>query len=144
MTPTPFPVALTLTQFLFDAGLPLLALRTAIRGNQYEVIDNMWCYMLSIFRATGKKLYAKLCVHVIHTLVRMKPELRTIWNEKRTASLRGHLGRNVAWDFTLERMNLEIATLLGSNITEERIGDVIRQLNGMRQVSAGNGRVLNK
>ena len=52
----------------------------------------------------------------------------------RTASLRGHVGRNVGWDFTLERMNLEVATLLGSDISGPRIEEVIRQLNGIRHI----------
>jgi hypothetical protein len=52
----------------------------------------------------------------------------------RTASLRGHNGRNVAWDFTFERMNLEIATMLGHDISPGRIQEVIRQLNGIRHI----------
>jgi hypothetical protein len=70
----------------------------------------------------------------------MKPEVRKIWDAMRTASLRGHKGRNVAWDFTLERMNLEIATMLGHDISPGRIQEVIRQLNGIRHI---RGAVLN-
>ena len=123
-----------LIYYLFFAGLPLLALRQAIRCNDYDTLNTMWMYMLPIFRATNKNLYAKLCVHVVHTIFRLKPELRDIHNAKRTASLRNHRGRNVGWDFTLERMNLEVATLLGDNVTPERVPEVIRQLNGIRRV----------
>ena len=119
-------------RYLFDAGLPLLALRNAIRSNNHATIDYMWLYMLNMFRASNKYLYSKMCVHVTHTHQRLLPELKSIWDDKRTASLRGHTGRNVAWDFTLERMNLEVQTLLGNNIVPERIGEVIRVLNGIR------------
>ena len=65
---------------------------------------------------------------------RLKPALRGVWDSKRTASLRGHRGRNVGWDFTLERMNLEVQEMLGTNVTPERIPEVIRVLNGIRRV----------
>ena len=123
-----------LLNYLFYAGLPLMALRTAVRSNDTNTINNMWVHMLRLFRATGKVLYAKLCVHVIHTYFRMKPELQTILDTNRTASLRGHNGRNVGWDFTLERMNPEVQTMLGNNVSAERIPEVIRQLNGIRRV----------
>jgi hypothetical protein len=64
----------------------------------------------------------------------MKPEMRAIWDKMRTASLRGHVGRNVGWDFTLKRMNLEVSMMLGSNISGARIQEVIRQLNGVRHI----------
>ena len=119
-------------RYLFDAGLPLLARHNAIRSNNHATIDYMWLYMLSMFRASNKYRYSKMCVHVTHTHQRLKPELKSIWDDKRTAPLRGHTGRDVARDFTLERMNLEVQTLLGNNIVPERIGEVIRVLNGIR------------
>ena len=127
--------AFMLIHYLFYAGLPLLALRTAVRSNNHDAIDYMWLYMLPMFRAAGKTLYSKLCVHVIHTYYRLKPELRTIFNQHRTASLRGNNGRNVGWDFTLERMNLEVQIMLGNNISEERIPEVIRYVNFTRPIS---------
>jgi len=120
--------------FLFEAGLPYLALRTAIRSNNGTVISQMYMYMINPFRATNKYLYAKLCVHSLHTQFILKPELRAVWERMRTASLRGHVGRNVGWDFTLERMNLEVATLLGSNISGGRIQEAICELNGIRRI----------
>lgn len=121
-------------KFLYEAGLPYLALRKAVRSNNSSVINNMYTYMINFFRATNKVLYAKLCVINIHTLHILKPELRGIWERYRTASLRGHIGHNVGWDFALERMNLEVATILGSHISPERIQESIRQLNGIRHV----------
>ena len=57
-----------------------------------------------------------------------------MWDQMRTASLRGHIGRNVGWDFALERMNLEVAQMLGQNISGDWIQEVIRQLNGIPHV----------
>lgn len=90
--------------------------------------------MLNKFRASNKYLYSKMCVHVTHTHRRLKSALKDVWDSKRTASLRGHNGRNVGWDFTLERMNLEVQTMLGNNVKPERIPEVIRVLNGVRHV----------
>ena len=130
----PITAAYILIHFLFYAGLPYLLLRTAIRNNNAVLINAMYKYMIDPFRSTNKYNYARLCVYSIHMHFILKPALRDIWDRMRTASLRGHTGRNVGWDFTLERMNLEVAQLLGSNISGERIQEVIRQLNGIRHV----------
>ena len=121
-------------RFLFEAGLPYLALRTAVRANNGATINNFYIYMIDFFRATNKNLYAKLCVHSLHTYHILTPELRAVWNVERTASLRGNRGRNVGWDFVVERMNCEVAEQIGSNISPEHIQDKILQLNGIRQV----------
>ena len=114
-----------LAKFLFEAGLPYLALRTAVRSNNSSMINDMYSYMIDIFRATNKVLYAKLCVVNIHKLHILSPELRAVWERYRTASLRGKIGHNVGWDFTLERMNLEVANMLGASISPERIQESI-------------------
>jgi hypothetical protein len=123
-----------MVKFLFEAGFPYLALRTAVRSNNSAAINDMYIYMINIFRSTNKYLYAKLCVTNTHTLSILTPELREVWQRYRTASLRGKIGHNVGWDFTLERMNLEVANMIGSNISPERIQESIRQLNGIRHV----------
>ena len=123
-----------LVRYLFDAGLPLLNLRHAVRSNNVAIINMMWIYMLNFFRATNKNHYAKMCVHVTFTYYKLKDVLRDAFDRRRTASLRGHNGRNVALDFLLERMNLEVATLLGNDVKPERIPEVIRQLNGIRHI----------
>jgi hypothetical protein len=79
-------------------------------------------------------MYAKLCVINLHTLNILTPELRAIWERYRTASLREKIGHNVGWDFTFERMNLELSNMLGSNISPERIQESIRLLNGVKYV----------
>jgi hypothetical protein len=126
--------ATMMVNFLFEAGLPYLALRSAIRSNNSTVINDIYIFMINRFRASNKYLYSKLCVMSLHTCYIMKPEIRAIWDKMRTASLRGHVGRNVGWDFTLERMNLEVSMMLGSNISGARIQEVIRQLNGVRHI----------
>ena len=123
-----------MVRFIFEAGLPYLGLRTAIRSNNSHIINDMYIYMIDIFRATKKRLYAKLRVFNLHTLHILKPQLRSIWERYRTASLRGKNGRNVGWDFTLERMNLEVSELIGSNINPEFIQECIRLLNGIRHI----------
>ena len=52
-----------MVKFLFEAGLPYLALRTAIRSNNAAVIDDMYKYMIVRFRAANKYLYAKLLLY---------------------------------------------------------------------------------
>ena len=121
-------------RFLFEAGLPYLALRTAVRSNNSATIDEFYIYMIDMFRATNKFLYAKLCVHSLHMQRILIPELRDLWQLYRTCSLRGHIGRNVGWDFAMERFNLEVSKLIGSNISPPRIQEAIRQLNGIRHV----------
>ena len=106
-----------MVKFLYEAGFPYLALRTAVRSNNSAAINDMYIYMVNIFRSTNKYLYAKLCVINTHTLSILTPELREVWERYRTASLRGKIGHNVGWDFTLERMNLEVANMIGSNIS---------------------------
>jgi hypothetical protein len=73
-------------------------------------------------------------VFSLHTYYFLRPELRALWDRKQTASLRGHAGRKVGWDFALERINREVQTLLGPNISAGRIKDSIRQLNGTRHI----------
>jgi hypothetical protein len=46
----------------------------------------------------------------------------------------GHLGGNVALDFILERMNLEVSNMIDKDVSPVRIQESIRQLNGIRHV----------
>jgi len=46
-------------RFLFEAGLPYLAMRTAARSNNASVIHQMQKYMIKNFRAANKYLYSK-------------------------------------------------------------------------------------
>lgn len=109
--------ALYAIDFLLDFGLPWLQLRQAVRENNHTWIDLMWTYTLHWFRAAGmrgKTNYATLCVYVTFVRHGMVPELARIWTDMRTASLCGHPGRNVAWDFVLERMNRDAKQFVGA------------------------------
>ena len=64
----------------------------------------------------------------------MKPELREIYDSRRTASKRGHAGHNTAWDWMLERQNREYSQALGANISESRLLSIGQILNGTRHI----------
>ena len=56
----------------------------------------------------------------------MCSDVRKVWNEHRTESTSGRPGpgRNVAWDYVLENMNLlNSKQYLNGHITEERLRD---------------------
>jgi hypothetical protein len=125
-----------LVRFLYEGGLPYLGLRTAIRSNNSAFIDSMYAYMLPRFRGANKYLYSKLCAFNIHTGHILRPDLKKLWEKRRTVSLRGNKGRNVGWDFALERFNLEVQLMLGNHVSGDRIQEVIRMLNGIRHVRA--------
>eukprot|EP00966_Prymnesium_polylepis_P201729 4674348-Prymnesium_polylepis.1 len=62
----------------------------------------------------------------------MVPELALVWTVMRTASLSGYTGRNVAWDFAVERFNRMCKQALGTNVTRERLQHYIPILNAFR------------
>ena len=72
-----------MVRFVFEAGLPYLGLRTAIRSDNSHIINDMYIYMIDIFCATKKRLYAKLCVFNLHSLHILKSQLRSIWERYR-------------------------------------------------------------
>jgi len=115
-------------------GVPYLALRTAIRSKNHVMIRSMYMDMIIRYHASNKIHCAKLCILSLHTQHILKPEVRDIWNRMRTASFRGNVGRQVGWDFALERINLEVANALGSDISGPRIEEVIREFKGIRHV----------
>ena len=50
----------------------------------------------------------------------MCPAVRKVWDHWHAASMTGRKGRNVAWDYVLEKMNLSFKTCLPSHATEAR------------------------
>ena len=95
----------------------------------------MYFYMLNTFRAANKPNYAVLCVLNMHTYLRMKPDIRTIWDRNRTVSKKGRPGRNMAWDCSLEKQNLAYSILVGvGEATEKRLAHITHQLNGSEHV----------
>ena len=97
--------ATLVVRFLFDFGFPYLSLRNALRTNDGDTIDLMWIITHAWFMATGKKHYAILCVYVTAVRYSLVRPLELIWTTLRTASLRGYVACNVAWDYVNEKMN---------------------------------------
>ena len=75
-----------------------------------------------------------MAVHVTFFNEMMSDEMRTLWHSYRTASLLGHPGRNVAWDYLLERMNCEMKQGLHGCVTRERLDRFAVMLNGFKHV----------
>ena len=71
-------------------------------------------------------------VGLLHTL--MGKTFRKVWRANRTASFLGRAGRNVAWDYVLERMNRDFKQYLGCHITPERLDAFSVMLNGLKHV----------
>ena len=128
------PAAVHAVRFLYEFGLPWLALRQGIRGNLSSVVNVMWRVTYHWFSATGKTNYRIMSVIVTFITAAMVPELGIIWLVMRTASLSGHAGRNVAWDFVVERFNRMCKQALGTNVTRERLLYYVPILNTFRHV----------
>ena len=105
-----------------------------LRSNAGSVVDRMWKYMGAVFRAVGKKHYARLSVLSQYVMDHLDNVLKEIWAVYRTLSLRGNIGRNVGWDFGCERLNLECQEFMGACVTKERLLEAISILNGIRHV----------
>ena len=101
-----------LVRFLHELLLPWFAVRNAIRCNDHKTLDWTWSYFLPLFRATNKHQYAAYAVQQAATVHMMRSDVRKVWNEHRTASMSGRPGRNVAWDYVLEKMNLSFKQYL--------------------------------
>ena len=77
-----------------------------------------------------------MCVHVNLIDELMSDEVRSVWRANRTISLRGHRGRNVAWDYGNERQNCEFKGGLRGFITRERLEEFPVLMNGYKHVAA--------
>ena len=122
--------ALFLVTFLHEFGLPYLALRNGVRGNDAATIDTMWEISYHWFRASHKTNYGVIAIQVTYFRSAMRDGLRAIWTRMRTCSMMLHEGRNVAWDLVLERFNRK--TKQGNpHPTRERLPLWTYLLNGM-------------
>jgi hypothetical protein len=116
--------------FLFDFGLPWLEFRQATRRNDSESMTSMYGLVLDWFRATGKKLYARICLDYMWIYMSLNQALQAVWDEHRTCSLIGNDGRNIGWDQANEFMNLFVK---GKKPTSpRRIDKLILMLNALR------------
>ena len=123
-----------LVRFLHELLLPWFAVRNGIRCNDHKTLDWSWSYFLPLFRATNKNQYAAYAVQQAATVHMMCSDVRKVWNEHRTASMTGRPGRNVAWDYVLEKMNLNFKQYLHDHITEERLHDFGIMINALKHI----------
>ena len=123
-----------LVRFLHELLLPWFAVRNGIRCNDHKTLDWSWSYFLPLFRATNKHQYAAYAVQQAATVHMMCSDVRKVWNEHRTASMTGRPGRNVAWDYVLEKMNLNFKQYLHDHITEERLHDFGIMINALKHI----------
>jgi hypothetical protein len=94
------------------------------------MMDSMYAITLNWFRATGKHLYARICVDYIWVVLSLKPALGELWSKYRTCSLLGNAGRDVAWDQANEFMNLDVKSCQPKDAA--RIDSLICMLNGIK------------
>ena len=126
---------MVLIRFLHDFGYPwLLGVRTGIRMSSSHRLDFMWNLALPWFRASGKTNYGPMAVNVGLLNELMGPTFKKFWHSYRTASFLGRQGRNVAWDYVLERMNRDFKQFLGCCVTEARLESFAQMLNGLKHV----------
>ena len=96
----------------------------------------MWAFALPWSRTTDKTKYGPMCVHVKSIDELTSVEVKSVWRANRTISLRGHRGRNVAWDYGNERQNREFKGGLRGFITRERLEEFPALVNGYKHVAA--------
>ena len=94
-----------IVRFLFEYGLPYLALRNAVRTNNSKTLDLMWLIAFHWWRATNKYQYAIMAVYVTATRHALVPALERIYESHRTCSISGNASCNVALDYMQERAN---------------------------------------
>ena len=123
-----------LVRLLHELLLPWFAVRNAIRCNDHEMLDWSRRYFVPLFRATNKHQYAAYGVQQAAAVHMMCPSVRRVWDEHRTASMTGRPGRNVAWDYVLEKMNLSYKQYLCGTITEERLNEFGVMINALRHI----------
>ena len=64
----------------------------------------------------------------------MCPDVRAVWDQHRTASMSGRPGRNVAWDYVLEKMNLSFKQYVQTHITDERLREFGIMINALKHI----------
>ena len=94
----------------------------------------MWRHGYHWFRATNKTNYCVMAPQVtLHTTM-MKDPFKIVWTAMRTASIKLHVGKNVGWDFILERFNRDCKMGMEGHVTEERIYKWVKLLNAFKHI----------
>lgn len=126
--------ATTLLKFLRGYALPWLSFRQATRANLSDNMDMVWNLALPIFIATGKKLYATMCVDHAYVSLSLLPPIRELWRIHRSCSQRGNIGRRAPWDLVQEQGNNFIANGLPDGAKRGDIDPFIEIFNGVQSV----------
>lgn len=119
-----------LLRFLFEFGFPWLGFRRATRMGDSAKMNSMYAFALPWFRATKKHQYARICVDFVWVLLTANPVIINIFNERRTCSLLGNTGYNIAWDQACEFLNLDLKNMNPKDPTH--IDRILLMLNGVK------------
>ena len=120
--------------FLYEFGLPYLSVRNAIRSNNHQELDVMWRCAYHWFRATNKTNYSVMAPQATLHTERVAGPFKRVWTEMRTASMLLHWGKNVAWDWVLERFNRDMKQGMGGHVTRERCSKYVKVLNSLKHI----------
>lgn len=123
-----------LLEFLYEGALMWLAFRQSTRSNQGSNMDLIWQLSLPLFKATGKKLYASMCVDNTYVSESLLPSVRELWMEHRTCSQSGNPGRQIEWDRLQEIHNFIVKASLSDGAKRADIDPAIDILNGVHSV----------
>jgi hypothetical protein len=93
-------------------------------------MSSTYALALPWFRATKKHQYARICVDFVWVLLTANPVILSIFNQRRTCSLLGNTGYNIAWDQACEFLNLDLKNM---NPKDPRhIDRILLMLNGIK------------
>ena len=124
-----------LLRFLVEYFFPYVAQRQLLRLQatpaRRKLLNMFYPYWQSKFKTAGKDLYSCLCVDALHIYEALHPELQKVWDYNYTASMRGHLGHNMALDMLVEKVNLCCKQMIYGVVSEARIAYAVSSLNFM-------------
>ena len=114
--------------------LPWFGVYNVLRCNDAAFLDWSWRYACLGFVAPGKANYAAYAVQTTTIVHMMCFAVRKVWDHWRTASTTGRKGRNVAWDYVLEKMNLSFKTYLSCHVPEARLLKFGVMINAVKHI----------
>ena len=113
-------------QFLYLYGFMFLQMRDAVRENNSELLDKIWCENLSTARAAGKSNYSIMSVIRVYWGIALREPLHSIYHQIRTLRW---LHTHVGWDMFIEALNGIIRSSVAANVTQDFLRKFISQLN---------------
>ena len=116
-------------RFLFEFGFPWLGFRRATRMGDATKMNSAYALVLPWFRASRKHQYARIC-DFVWVLLTANPVILNIFHQRRTCSLLGNTGYNIAWDQACEFLNLDLKNM--SPKDTRQIDRILLMLNGTK------------